>query len=183
MAVPIAAIIKAAGSIGAGVINYWGSKGQNKLYDAEISAYEANADLAQKTAERQADYLTQDAASQVHVLRKQGEQLKGEQLAAMAASGMDISSGSAQDVLSASERAMREDEDLIRYNAELSALETRRSGDTQAAHYRHQASQSRIAQKQASVAAKAALYSTLLTAGSEFASDYFDARDKQKYNN
>nr|QGT50646.1 hypothetical protein Elusimicrob1349_1160 [uncultured Elusimicrobia bacterium] len=176
MAVPIAAIIQAASSIGSSVLSYWGSKSQNKLYDAQAAAYETNAEIAQKTGERQADYQTQEAASQVHALRKQGEEVKGSQLAAMAAQGMDISSGSAQDVLSASERAQREDEDLIRYNAELAALETRRGADAQAADLRHQANQTRIAKKQAKAAAKMALYGSILTGSSQVASSYFDGK-------
>jgi len=178
MAVPIAAIIQAASSIGSSVLSYWGSKSKNRLYDAQASAYETNAALAEQTGRRQADYLTQEAASQVHTWRKQGEETKGSALAAMAAQGMDISSGSAQDVLNASERALQEDEDLIRYNAELAALETRRGADAQAADLRHQANQTRIAKRQARAAAKMALYGSILTGSSQVAGSYFDQKNK-----
>lgn len=129
MAFPIAAIIQqAAGTTASVVSQYLAGKQQQAYYKALKENYNTNAEINDIQTARQAAYINESAASQTHQLRAQGEGTAASAKAAMVASGMDLSSGSAQAVLSSSERALKEDEDLLRYQAEVQAFENNKQG-------------------------------------------------------
>ena len=182
MAFPIAAIIQqAAGTTASVVSQYLAGKQQQAYYKALKENYNTNAEINDIQTARQSAYINESAASQVHhQLREQGADTSASAKAAMAASGMDLSSGSAQAVLSSSERALKEDEDLLRYNAEVQAFENNKQGALESASLRSQAKLAGIAAKQAKYNARFNMWSSLLTGSAQTGGTVFDNLQRGK---
>lgn len=159
---------------------YLQGKSDRAYYQALQSNYNTNADLNDIQTARQSAYINESAASQVHQMRKQGQVLEGSQKAAMAAQGMDLSSGSAQAVLSSSERAQREDEDLVRYQAELAAFENNKQGALSSANLRSQARLASISAKQSAVSSRLGMAGTILTSALGVGGQVFDYLQQNK---
>lgn len=181
MAVPIAAIIQqAAGTTASVVSQYLQGKTQKAYYRAVEDAYNTNAELNDIHTARQSAYINEEAASRVHQMRGQFEDVQSTSRAAMAAQGMDLSSGSAQAVLTSSERAATEDEDLVRYNAELAAFENNKQGALASASLRSQARLTQIQAKQAKAAAKFSMMSSILTGAAQTGGEIFNSMQSEK---
>lgn len=159
---------------------YLQGKADRDYYRAMQSNYNTNADLNDIQTARQSAYINEAASSQVHQLRKQGAVLEGSQKAAMAAQGMDISSGSAQAVLSSSERALKEDEDLVRYQAELAAFENNKQGALASANLRSQARLAALSEKQAAVSNRLGMIGTIITSALGVGGEVFNSLQQNK---
>lgn len=114
---------------GAGAIQAGGqiasSAGQAAYQNAQARQVMRQAELDRLATERQINYDTQAAASQIDALRRQGRQNFGAQLAAMAAGGMSTLSGSAQDIVASSARSEDRDVSNINLQNARSAYERR----------------------------------------------------------
>ena len=124
--------------------------------------------------------MNEAGASQVHNLREQSQQTEGSIRAAMAAQGMDSGSGSAQAVLSSTERAYREDEALLRAQAEQQAFEINKQGALESTNLRSQARQARISAKMAKAQAKFNILGTILTGAAQTGGTIFQGLQNQK---
>lgn len=170
MAFPTAQVIQqVAGTAASAVALYLNGKAQKAYYGALQDTYNTNAEINDIQTARQSAYINEAAASQVHLMRGQQEDAQSSARAAMAAQGMDLSSGSAQAVLSASERAAQEDEDLVRYQAELAAFENNKQGAMTSASLRSQGKvaglMGRAAAKQGRLGALSSILSGALQVG------------------
>ena len=101
------------------------SRAQSAYQNAQATQLMRQAELDQLAAERQIDYDTQAAASQIEAVRRQGKLDFGTQLAAMAAGGMSSLSGSAQDIIASSARSEDRDVSNINLQNARSAYERR----------------------------------------------------------
>lgn len=181
MAFPIAAIIQqAAGTTASVVSQYLAGKQQQAYYKALEENYNTNAEINDIQTARQAAYINESAASQTHQLRAQGEGTAASAKAAMVASGMDLSSGSAQAVLSSSERALKEDEDLLRYQAEVQAFENNKQGALESASLRSQAKTAQIMAHAAAKQGRLGAWGTLLTGAAQIGGTFFDSIQEEK---
>ena len=101
--------------------NLMGGVAQKQKYDAQAAAYEANARVNENNA-RLAEASAQDASDRGKVeenrLRKDTAQLRGRQEAGLSASGVDLTAGSAGDVLSDTRAIEEEDAAWVRHNAQ-----------------------------------------------------------------
>ena len=159
---------------------YLQGKSDRAYYQALQSNYNTNAELNDIQTARQSAYINESAASQVHQMRQQGQVLEGSQKAAMAAQGMDLSSGSAQAVLSSSERALLEDEDLVRYQAELSAFENNKQGALSSASLRSQGRLAALSGRQSGIASRLGMVGTVLTSALGVGGQIFDYLQQNK---
>lgn len=159
---------------------YLQGKSDRAYYQALQSKYNTNAELNDIQTARQSAYINESAASQVHQMRQQGQVLEGSQKAAMAAQGMDLSSGSAQAVLSSSERALKEDEDLVRYQAELAAFENNKQGALASANLRSQARLAALSEKQAAVSNRLGMIGTIITSALGVGGEVFNSLQQNK---
>lgn len=181
MAVPIAAIIQqAAGTTASVVSQYLQGKTQKAYYRAVEDAYNTNAELNDIHTDRQSAYINEEAASRVHQMRGQFEDVQSTSRAAMAAQGMDLSSGSAQAVLTSSERAATEDEDLVRYNAELAAFENNKQGALASASLRSQAATAGIMSRAAAKQGRLGAWASILTGAAQTGGTLFEHAQNEK---
>ena len=184
MAAPIAAIIEAckqaAEATSQAVTYYLQGKAQSYEDKGLASTYDTNATINDLATARQAAYVNEAGASQVHNLREQSQQAEGSIRAAMAAQGMDSGSGSARAVLSSTERAFREDEALLRATAEQQAFEINKQGALESANLRSQAKQARISAKMAKAQSKYNILSTILTGSAQVGGTIFQGLQNQK---
>lgn len=176
MAVPIAAILQqAAGTTASAVSQYLNGKAQKAYYGALQDTYNTNAELNDIQTARQSAYINEAAASQVHLMRGEREDVQSSARAAMAAQGMDLSSGSAQAVLLASERAAQEDEDLVRYQAELAAFENNKQGALASASLRSQAKVAGLMGRAAAKQGRLGAWGSILTGAAQTGGTIFDS--------
>lgn len=177
MALPASAIFGAASSTAGAIFNglsaYMQGRAQAAYYKAAAGTYDTNAYLNDLTTARNAAYVNEAAASQVHNLRQQSQQTEGTARAAMAAQGMDPGSGSAQAVLSATQKAYREDEELLRAQAEQQAFEINKAGALESANLRSQAKQARLQAQLAKKQAKWNVFGSILTGASQVGGHIF----------
>lgn len=177
MALPASAIFgaasAAAGAVFSGISQYMAGKARASYYNAAAGTYDTNAYINDLATARQAAYVNEAAASQIHNLREQSQQTDGSARAAMAAQGMDTASGSAQAVLSSTQRAYREDEELLRKEAEERAFEITKAGALESASLRSQAKLARINAQMAKAQSKWNIFSTVLTGASAVGGNIF----------
>lgn len=138
-------------------------------YNASARAMETQAELDEATAQRQNKFDLQNAAYQVKQLRRAGRQNHGKQLAAAAASGMDLNSVSLEDVQLDSLRAEQEDIALIKRTASERAGEAALQAELNKVNARGRAEQMRVAGKYAKKAGKINAYSSLLSSAATVA--------------
>lgn len=157
-------------AVGSGIMNASGAvisgRAEAANYNANARALETQADLDENTVLRQNKYDLQNAAYQVKQLRRAGRQNSAKQLAAAAASGMDLSSVSLQDAQLDSLRAEQEDIALIKRTAAARAGEAALQAELNKISAQGQAEQMRIAGKYAKKAGKMNAYSSLLSSAS-----------------
>lgn len=144
-------------------------KAQEQYYDylAEQSRIEGEAAL--KTGQRQSELVQDVAKEEGKQLKKSQAQLSSSQRAAMAAKGIDVSSVSAQDIVTSTHSEQKLDELALRYNADIKSwgIKTEAGYKNWAANV--QAGQYGYAGKHARYVSKIQAGSTLLgTAGSMF---------------
>ena len=134
MCTMLATVIGAAGTLMQGMA-------ANSAAKAQAAAANQNA----RIAEAQAHDAIERGGQEELRLRRQMAQLQGTQRSALAASGMDIDSGSALDVQDASMREGEQDAVAIRFNAAREGW----GHQVQAANYRNEASAARAAGRNA----------------------------------
>lgn len=134
-------VLQATGALGEGKAGY-----KSGMYDAAVA--EENARLA-----------TLDGAMRESAIRREGRQIDGEMIAAMGASGVQLGTGSALEVLRESA-----------YNNELDALTERYNAAAEARGYRLDAARSRAGAKDARKAGFLRAGAAILGGVSQFSS-------------
>ena len=134
MCTMLATVIGAAGTLMQGVA-------ANSAARAQAAAANQNA----RIAEAQAHDAIERGGQEELRLRRQMAQLQGTQRSMLAASGVDVDSGSALDVQDASMREGEQDAAAIRFNAAREGW----GHQVQAANYRNEASAARAAGRNA----------------------------------
>lgn len=123
---------------------------------------EIDAKEAVKAGERQTD-LIQDSAMRAGKRLKQTQaQLSASQLVTMAANGMDISSVSAEDIISSTHKIQREDELALRYNADIKSWGVMTDANYKSWANKNYAEQARYSARNALRAGKIAARNTYL---------------------
>jgi hypothetical protein len=141
-----------------------GATAATRQADFEATLLEQNADLADQQAE---DALVRGKSAE-YKQQAQVRGLIGSQRAAIAASGVDIGTGSALDVQLDAAGLGEIDRTQIKNNAMLEAWGYK----AQAADYRNRAKLTRYAGKNTAAGLKSSSYSTLLTGASQVADIY-----------
>lgn len=138
-------------------------------YNAQARTLKTQAALDEATVVRQNQYDLKNAAFQVKQARRAGRQNYGRQLAAAAASGMDLSSVSFEDAVLDSARAEQEDIDLIKKNASQRAAESSLQAELNTLTAQGQAKQMNIAGRYAKKAGRINAYSSILSSAARVA--------------
>jgi hypothetical protein len=102
----------------------------------EFQAGQTQADIADanaKAADMRAGYAEQAGGAEAGRVRSEGTKVIGEQRAALAANGVDVSSGSAVNLFSSTRAASELDAQQARVNGALDAWGYRQQADTQRA--------------------------------------------------
>ena len=117
-------IASGVASLATGVLGYSTAKRYGRM---QQRAAETQARLNTIATERNIGYQTRQAADAIGDIKRQGRQVVGSQLAAMAASGMSTASGSAQALLKSTGVSVGRDVSTIQANLQNSAFEQRRA--------------------------------------------------------
>ena len=137
-------------------------KAQEAYYNYLAEQSRLEGDAALKIGQKQSELVQDVAKEEGKQLKKTQAQFNASQIAAMAASGVDVSSVSAQDVVSSAYSEQKLDELALRYNADMRSwgVKTEASYKNWAANV--QAGQYEYAGKHARVVSKIKQRSTLL---------------------
>ena len=149
MCTMLATVIGAAGTLMQGMA-------ANSAARAQAAAANQNARIAEAQAH---DALERGGQEELR-LRRQMAQLQGTQRSMLAASGVDVDSGSALDVQDASMREGEQDAAAIRFNAAREGW----GHQVQAANYRNEASAARAAGRNAPFGSVVGAGTSLLSA-------------------
>lgn len=144
-------------------------RAEQAKYNAQARTLKTQAALDEVTVVRQNQYDLKNAAFQVKQARRAGRQNYGRQLAAAAASGMDLSSVSFEDAVLDSARAEQEDIDLIKKNASQRAAESSLQAELNTLTAQGQAKQMNIAGRYAKKAGRINAYSSILSSAARVA--------------
>ncbi|WP_428064657.1 virion core protein, T7 gp14 family [Candidatus Avelusimicrobium fimicolum] len=144
-------------------------RAEQAKYNAQARTLKTQAALDEATVVRQNQYDLKNAAFQVKQARRAGRQNYGRQLAAAAASGMDLSSVSFEDAVLDSARAEQEDIDLIKKNASQRAAESSLQAELNTLTAQGQAKQMNIAGRYAKKAGRINAYSSILSSAARVA--------------
>lgn len=144
-------------------------RAEQAKYNAQARTLKTQAALDEATVVRQNQYDLKNAAFQVKQARRAGRQNYGRQLAAAAASGMDLSSVSFEDAVLDSARAEQEDIDLIKKNASQRAAESSLQAELNTLTAQGQAKQMNIAGRYAKKAGRINAYSSILSSAASVA--------------
>ena len=144
-------------------------RAEQTKYNAQARTLETQAALDEATAARQNQYDLKNAAFQVRQARRAGRQNYGRQLAAAAASGMDLSSVSFENAVLDSPRAEQEDINLIKQNASTRAAESSLQAELNTLTAKGQAKQMNIAGRYARKAGRINAYSSMLSSAARVA--------------
>lgn len=144
-------------------------RAEQAKYNAQARTLKTQAALDEATVVRQNQYDLKNAAFQVKQARRAGRQNYGRQLAAAAASGMDLSSVSFEDAVLDSARAEQEDIDLIKKNASQRAAESSLQAELNTLTAQGQAKQMNIASRYAKKAGRINAYSSILSSAARVA--------------
>ena len=117
-------IASGVASLATGVLGYSTAKRYGRM---KQRAAETQARLNTIATELNIGYQTRQAADAIGDIKRQGRQVVGSQLAAMAASGMSTASGSAQALLKSTGVSVGRDVSTIQANLQNSAFEQRRA--------------------------------------------------------
>lgn len=119
----VAGIASAASSILSGIMGRKTAKAYGRM---QQRAADAQARLNEIATERNISYQTRQTADQISDIKRQGRQVIGSQLAAMAATGMSTASGTAQSLLRSTGYSVGRDVSTLQANLINSAFEQRR---------------------------------------------------------
>lgn len=149
---------------------------QKKEGDAEGEYYNylsnqsaTHGNLATQRGQQQSELIQDQAARQGKDLKAQGAQVSASQKAGIAASGIDSSSVTAQDIASDTFSKQKMDEMALRYNSDVASWETETGAKYEKYGYDSEAGQYSIAGKNARKAGKTRAFSTLLGTASSVA--------------
>lgn len=117
-------IASGVASLATGFLGYSTAKRYGRM---QQRAAETQARLNTIATERNIGYQTRQAADAIGDIKRQGRQVVGSQLAAIAASGMSTASGSAQALLKSTGVSVGRDVSTIQANLQNSAFEQRRA--------------------------------------------------------
>ena len=119
----VSAGLSAASSLYAGIL---GQKTAKRYGRMQQRAAETQARLNEIATERNIQYQARQAADAISDIKRQGKQVVGQQLAAMAATGMSTASGSAQALIRSTGYSVGRDVSTVQANLMNSAFEQRR---------------------------------------------------------
>lgn len=133
-------------SIGGNVISTAASllgsdRSERKYYRSMAAAAEEQARQTELTAQRNREYMTQNAAYQSRQLAQDYSSLVGQQKTALAASGIGHNSATAQLILKTSRLNAELDQEMLANNLERNLYENNLEASLQAQQYRTQAKQ------------------------------------------
>lgn len=120
----IAGIAGAIGSLASGFLGASTAKTYGRM---QQRAAETQARLNKIATERDIAYKTRQTADQIADIKREGRQVMGSQLAAMAATGMSTASGSAQALLKSTGVSVGRDVSTLQANLQNYAFEQRRA--------------------------------------------------------
>jgi hypothetical protein len=138
----------------------------NQYYNYQAKVAEQNAILAERTGKAQAQAIQDTQAIQGRQLKESNVEFRASQSAALAASGIPLSSVTAGDIQRSTVSKQALDESLLRYNADVRSWEALTGAQNQAYGYRANASNLRASGAQAKYASQLQARSTLI--GSAF---------------
>ena len=151
------------------VSGFMGAK-TSKIYGKmQQKAAETQARLNAIATERNIGYQTRQASDAISDIKRQGRQVVGSQLAAMAASGMSTASGSAQALLNSNGVSVARDVSTIQANLANSAFEQRRQTAIENIGLRYQGQAAYTEGKQQAFASIAQGFSGVLSAATSVA--------------
>lgn len=148
------------------VSGFLGAKTAKTYGRMQQRASETQARLNTIATERNIAYQTRQAADTISDIKRQGRQVIGSQLAAMAASGMSTASGSAQALLKSTGVSVGRDISTIQANLANSAFEQRRQTNIANIGLRYQGQAAYAEGKQQAFASIAQGFSGLMSAAS-----------------
>lgn len=150
---------------------YQNYQAANAQADAQAQAYEAQSKVAEQNAalaNRQAESNAEAGAMKAAQILQRARQVKASQAAAYSANGVDISTGSALDVLSDTEAQGKLDQANALYDAATNTW----SLQAQATNYQNQANAYKSSANNAREAGKMNAMTSLLTGASALATQY-----------
>lgn len=150
---------------------YQNYQAANAQADAQAKQYEYQAQVAEQNAalaNRQAESNAESGAMKAQQVLQRAKQVKAAQAAAYSANGVDVSSGSALDILSDTEAQGQLDKANMLYDAANNTW----SLQSQAVNYQNQAAANRSSANNAREAGKMNSMSALLTGVSSLAGQY-----------
>lgn len=153
------------------------AKSTNSYYKHMADMSDKQAEMAKIAGDNKISYIQDQAARDSLAVNTQARQVEGAQKVALAANGVGSGSATAEDLALDSLQKEKLDELAVRYSADLSSFETKRSANLEALNYKSQAIGYRAAGKQAKYAAKVGAFNTLLSSATSMASTAY--RSKQ----
>lgn len=169
-----AGIVSAAASVASGILNAQTAKTYGKMAQRQS---EMQIRLNNLATERNIGYQTRQAADTISDIKRQGRQVIGSQLAAMAASGMSTASGSAQALLKSTGVSVGRDVSTVQANLINSAYEQRRQTAIENIGLRYQGQAAMAAAKQQANASYVEAGMGVLSAASSVAAKWQTYQD------
>ena len=120
---------------------------ERKYYRSMALAAKAQAEQIEQAAKRNTEYIFQEAAAQNSELARNYASLLGQQKTALAASGLNSQSATAQLILKNSRLQAQLDQEMLQQNMEREIYETNTQASMEALQYRLQAKQYNRARK------------------------------------
>lgn len=159
--------------------NVMAANARNKAADANAAYYRSLADTSEEQAEKVLDaaeiqqkYLVTSAAKESKRKRNEFKRIIGAQKVVFASNGIGAGSTTAMDVALDTLTQSAEDEDLIRYNADVSAAEIWRGSEFQADQLNSQAKHYRTAARNELSTKNTNILSSILTGATDVASTF-----------
>ncbi|MGB2579513.1 hypothetical protein AAIR98_001432 [Elusimicrobium simillimum] len=164
---------QAAGGLTSMAGSYISGRAQQSYYNSMADSLESQTRQNDLATERQIDLDAERGAYQYGQINKEGKKIFGQQKVAMAAAGMDLSSVSAEDIIRDSAYNQILDQDMLRYNTHTAAGEKRLANKLTNINLKSQATQARLAGKNAKIASNMEMYSTMLNTGATVGYDWY----------
>jgi len=136
---------------------------QSNYYNYMANQNEMQAEEALKRGDLQSRLIQDQAKREGKNLKQSQAKLAASQINAMAASGLDISSVSSEDIASSTYDTQREDELALRYNADIKTWENNTDASYKNWAFRTDAEQARYSARNALWASKIKYRNTLLS--------------------
>lgn len=155
--------LSAAGGVSNSVGAYYGAKSQKTAYNSAADAAEANA----KMAELQAQSEIASGQREEQKVRLNTAQLKGAQRASMAANGIDLGEGTANQIQTSTDYMGEVDALTVRQNAVKNASDARMQG----ANYQNEARTDRATAR--AINPSNAAFSSLLGTASDVSAKWY----------